>query len=68
MRNYIGPSTEGDDEWSNSRSLESYGLDFIALEPRYIFLRHNDAPFLTPSLQNAEDFENLQHFVITDFP
>ena len=45
MRNYIGPSTEGDDEWSNSRSLESYGLDFIALEPRYIFLRHNDALF-----------------------
>ncbi|KAF8802027.1 FAD/NAD(P)-binding domain-containing protein [Phlegmacium glaucopus] len=31
---YNGPSKEGDEEWSNSRDLESYGLDITSLEPR----------------------------------
>ena len=33
--NYKGPEPKDDDyEWSDARDMESYGLDFTALEPR----------------------------------
>ena len=33
-RDYYGEVREGDEEWSDKRDLQSYGLDFTLLEPR----------------------------------
>jgi salicylate hydroxylase len=33
-RDYYGEVQEGDEEWSDKRNLESYGLDFTLLDPR----------------------------------